>query len=51
MRQVSVPVFQRTVGKKVTVAQACSRFQVEAEAFVRELKEADRQAEPVPAGR
>jgi hypothetical protein len=41
MGQVSNPVFQRTVGQRVTVAQACRRFQVELEAFVIELRSAD----------
>ena len=41
MGQVSNPLFQRTVGQRVTVLQACRRFQVEPESFVRELAEAD----------
>lgn len=41
MGQVSNPVFQRTVGQRVTVSQACRRFQVEPEPFLRELQRAD----------
>jgi hypothetical protein len=42
MGQVSNPIFQRTVGQRVTVAQGCRRFGVDAEALVMELLEADR---------
>lgn len=42
MGQVSNPMFQRTVGQRVTISMACARFQVDAAAFVRELQEADR---------
>ena len=41
MGQVSHPLFQRSVGQRVTVAQACRRFAVEPEAFLRELDAAD----------
>lgn len=44
MGQVSNRVFQRTVGQRVTVLQACRRFNVEPEAFVAELSAADAQA-------
>lgn len=39
--QVTNPLFQRTVGRRVTVAQACRRFQLEAEKFLSELSAAD----------
>lgn len=42
MAQVSNPIFQKTVGQRVTVLMACRRFQVEPAQFVRELEEADR---------
>jgi hypothetical protein len=42
MGQVSNPLFQRTVGQRVTVAQACRRFDVELEPFLVELRAADR---------
>jgi hypothetical protein len=38
MAQVSNPLFQRTVGQRVTVLQACRRFHVEPEAFLQELQ-------------
>jgi uncharacterized protein involved in response to NO len=41
MGQVSHPMFQRTVGRRVTVAQACRRFGVELEPFVNELRAAE----------
>jgi hypothetical protein len=41
MGQVSHPLFQRSVGQRVTVAQACRRFAVEPETFLRELAVAD----------
>jgi hypothetical protein len=43
MGQVSNPIFQRTVGQRVTVAQGCRRFGVDAEAFVAELLQAERE--------
>jgi hypothetical protein len=42
MGQVSNLLFQRTVGQRVTVAQACRRFQVEPDGFLAELGAADR---------
>jgi uncharacterized protein DUF1858 len=42
MGQVSNPLFQRTIGQRVTVTQACRRFEVDPEAFVAELAAADR---------
>jgi hypothetical protein len=41
MAQVSNPLFQRTIGQRVTVAQACRRFEVEPEQFLIELQAAD----------
>jgi hypothetical protein len=41
MGQVSNTIFQRTVGQRVTVLQACGRFNVDPEAFVAELIAAD----------
>jgi hypothetical protein len=41
MGQVSSPIFQRTIGKRVTVMQACARFNVGSELFLRELEAAD----------
>jgi uncharacterized protein involved in response to NO len=41
MGQVSNPLFQRTVGQRATVAQACGRFQVEPETFLAELEAVD----------
>jgi len=42
MGQVSNPIFQRTVGQRVTIAQACRRFNVKASSFLEELAAADR---------
>jgi hypothetical protein len=39
--QVTSPIFQRTVGRRVTVAQACRRFQLEMDGFLAELCAAD----------
>jgi hypothetical protein len=50
MGQVSNTLFQRTVGQRVTVLQACGRFNVEPEAFVAELIAADRAPERADAG-
>jgi hypothetical protein len=41
MGQVSNPLFQRTVGQRVTVAQACRRFQVDPQRFLAELTTSD----------
>lgn len=41
MAQVSSPVLQRTIGRRVTLAQACSRFQLEPDGFISELLAAD----------
>jgi hypothetical protein len=38
MGQVSSPLFQRTVGHRVTLTQACQRFHLEPEAFLAELR-------------
>jgi hypothetical protein len=42
MGQVANPIFQRSVGQRVTVLQGCQRFGVEPEAFLNELHAADR---------
>ncbi|MBI3910871.1 MAG: DUF1858 domain-containing protein [Armatimonadetes bacterium] len=39
--QVSNPIFQRTVGQRVTLAQACQRFNLDPERFLAELQAAD----------
>ncbi|MGV3722992.1 MAG: hypothetical protein ACO1SX_19000 [Actinomycetota bacterium] len=41
MGQVTNPLFQRTVGQRVTVAQACRRFQAAPGQFLEELQAAD----------
>lgn len=46
MGQVSNPVFQRTVGQRVTLAAACRRFAVDPEVFAAELRAADERHEP-----
>jgi hypothetical protein len=45
MGQVSNRIFQRTVGQRVTVTQACHRFNVDPERFVAELIAADTQTQ------
>jgi hypothetical protein len=45
MGQVSNAIFQRTVGQRVTVLQACRRFQIEPEAFLAELIAANAERE------
>lgn len=49
MDQVTNPLFQRTVGKRVTLAQACRRFQAPEEQFMAELRAADEAARPQDA--
>ncbi len=44
MGQVSSPLFQRTVGQRVTVAQACRRFLVDPDQFLAELLQAERRS-------
>lgn len=43
MGQVTNPLFQRTVGQRVTLAQACRRFQAPEDQFMAELLTADQQ--------
>jgi uncharacterized protein DUF1858 len=42
MGQVSNPLFQRTIGQRVTLAQACRRFQIDPQQFLAELGDSDR---------
>jgi hypothetical protein len=49
MGQVTNPLFQRTVGTRVTVAQACSRFGAPEASFMDELFAADQRAQEPPA--
>jgi hypothetical protein len=50
MGQVSHPLFQRSLGQRVTVAQACRRFGIEPVGFFRELVEAEVGKEPENGG-
>ena len=45
MGQVTNPLFQRTVGTRVTVAQACRRFAAPEATFMEELLAADRRVQ------
>jgi hypothetical protein len=45
MGQVSSGLFQRTVGRRVTVDQACRRYQVDPDTFLAELRSAEETAE------
>jgi hypothetical protein len=45
MGQVSSPLFQRTIGQRVTLLQACRRFDLEPEAFLEELRLAEERGE------
>jgi hypothetical protein len=45
MGQVSNPLFQRTVGQRVTLSQACRRFNLEPDSFLAELHAVDEREE------